>query len=111
MENKPASLLVVPLGKALSGIFHLGVVDRWLATPKRARIAHWSLSRDRRINMQLTKMIARLMVQLQPNFAVASSSKLEEVMHRRNLENFKLATTKPKASLGFFSKRLKNNIQ
>ena len=26
-------------------------VDRWVATPKRARIAHWSLSRDRRINM------------------------------------------------------------
>ena len=40
VENKPASLLVVPLGKALSGIPHLGVVDRWLATPKRARIAH-----------------------------------------------------------------------
>ena len=38
VENKPASLLVAPLGKALSGI--LGVVDRWLATPKRARIAH-----------------------------------------------------------------------
>ena len=42
MENKPASLpvLVVPLEKALSGIPHLGVVDRWPATPKRARIAH-----------------------------------------------------------------------
>ena len=40
MKNKPASLLVVPLGKALSGIPHLDVVDRWLATPKRARIAH-----------------------------------------------------------------------
>ena len=39
VENKPASLLVVPLGKALSGFPHLGVVDRWLATPKRARIA------------------------------------------------------------------------
>ena len=43
VENKPASLLV-PLGKALSGIPppppRLGVVDRWLATPKRARIAH-----------------------------------------------------------------------
>ena len=25
VENKPASLLVVPLGKALSGIPHLGV--------------------------------------------------------------------------------------
>ena len=32
MENKPASLLAVPLGKALSGIPHLGVVDRWLVT-------------------------------------------------------------------------------
>ena len=38
----------------LAGFPHHGVVDRWLATPKRARIAHWSLSRDRRINMQLT---------------------------------------------------------
>ena len=53
MVNKPASLLVVSLGKALSQIPHLGVVDKWLATPKRARIAHRSLSRDRRINMQL----------------------------------------------------------
>ena len=33
---------------------HFGVVDKWLATPKQARIAHWLLSRDRRINMQLT---------------------------------------------------------
>ena len=40
VKNKPASLLVVPLGKALSGIPRLGVVDRWPATPKRARIAH-----------------------------------------------------------------------
>ena len=40
MENKPASLLVVPLGKALGGIPHLGVADRWPAAPKRARIAH-----------------------------------------------------------------------
>ena len=40
VENKPASLLVVPLRKALSGIPPLGVVDRWQATPKRARIAH-----------------------------------------------------------------------
>ena len=40
VENKPASLLVVPLGKTLNGIPHLGAVDRWLATPKRARIAH-----------------------------------------------------------------------
>ena len=36
VRNKPASLLVVPLEKALSGIIsHLGVVDGWLATPKR----------------------------------------------------------------------------
>ena len=38
VENKPASLLVVPLGKALSGI--------------PLSIAHSSLSCDRRINMQ-----------------------------------------------------------
>ena len=41
VENKPASLLVVPLGKALSGIFYLGVEDRWPATPKRACIAQF----------------------------------------------------------------------
>ena len=34
MENKPASLIVVPLRKALGGIPNLGVVDRWPATPK-----------------------------------------------------------------------------
>ena len=36
MENKPASLLVVPLGKARREIPpwpHLVVVDRWQATP------------------------------------------------------------------------------
>ena len=40
MENKPASLLVVPLGKALNDVANLGVIDRWLATSKVARIAH-----------------------------------------------------------------------
>ena len=54
MKNKPASSLV-PLGKAfIAGFTHFGVVDRWMATPKRARIAHGSLFRDGRINMQLT---------------------------------------------------------
>ena len=52
MEKKPASLLVVPLGKALTGLPHLGVVDRWLATLERARIAHSSLSCGRRMSMQ-----------------------------------------------------------
>ena len=38
MENKPASLDVVPLVKSLGGILpHLGVVDKRLAIPKRAR--------------------------------------------------------------------------
>ena len=37
VENKQASLLVAPLGKALIGIPHLGVVDRRPATLKRAR--------------------------------------------------------------------------
>ena len=42
MESKPGSLLVVSLEKALGGgqhlaFSHLGVVDRWLATSKRAR--------------------------------------------------------------------------
>ena len=35
----PASLLVVPLGKALRGIPHLGEEGKWLATPKRVCIA------------------------------------------------------------------------
>ena len=35
----------------VTGFPHLGVVDRWPTTPKRARIAHRSLSRDKRINM------------------------------------------------------------
>ena len=39
VKNKPASSLVVPLRKALSGFPHLGGVYRWLATLKRARIA------------------------------------------------------------------------
>ena len=33
-NSKPESLLVVPLGKAISGIPHFGVVDKWLTTPK-----------------------------------------------------------------------------
>ena len=37
MKNKSQSLLM-PLGKALSGIPNLKVVDRWPATPKRARL-------------------------------------------------------------------------
>ena len=37
VENKPESLLVVPLGKALTGIPHLRVVDRWPVSPKRGR--------------------------------------------------------------------------
>ena len=44
MDNKPASSLVVPLGKALRN-----VINRWPATPKRARTVLPSLSRDRRI--------------------------------------------------------------
>ena len=40
VENKPASLLVVPLGNALAAFPHLGVVVRWPAIPQRARIAH-----------------------------------------------------------------------
>ena len=47
VENKPASLLV-SLGKALSGISLSWVVDRWPATLRRARIALWSLSRDKK---------------------------------------------------------------
>ena len=53
MENKPASLLVVPLGKTLSGISHLGKIDKWLTTPERARYSALIASRDTRINMQI----------------------------------------------------------
>ena len=35
--NKPASLFVVPLGKARKRFPHLGVVDRWPPASKRAR--------------------------------------------------------------------------
>ena len=37
MENKLASLLVVPLEKTLGEISHLGMVDRGPATPKQVR--------------------------------------------------------------------------
>ena len=37
MRNKPASVLVVPFEKALSGISHLGVVDSQPVTRKRVR--------------------------------------------------------------------------
>ena len=37
VENKPASLLGLKMH--LAGFPHLGVVDRWPATPQRARIA------------------------------------------------------------------------
>ena len=36
MKNKLASLVVVPLGKALADFPHLDVVGRWPATPERA---------------------------------------------------------------------------
>ena len=35
--NKPASLLVVPLGKTRKGFPDFGVANRWPPTPKRAR--------------------------------------------------------------------------
>ena len=35
------------------GFPHLREVDRWPVTPERARLALRTLSRDRRINMQL----------------------------------------------------------
>ena len=47
VENEPASSLVVPLGKALAGFLHFGVVDRWPATPTHARYCALSLSRDK----------------------------------------------------------------
>ena len=54
MENKPASLLVVPLGRHSVGFPHFRLVDRWPVTPKRARYSALIVSRDKRINnMQL----------------------------------------------------------
>ena len=40
VENKPASLLVVPLGKALSGITPSYMIDRWLSTQASSCITH-----------------------------------------------------------------------
>ena len=45
--------------KHLAGFPHLGVVDRWPFTPKRARHSARSFSRDRRINMQLNTRYLR----------------------------------------------------
>ena len=55
VEDKPGSVLVVPLGKALSGI-PPSWCGRQMAGNSQARSysALISLSRDRRINMQLT---------------------------------------------------------
>ena len=53
MENKLASLLVVPLEKALNGIPHFRLVHKWSATPKRACDSVLIVFTDRRINMQL----------------------------------------------------------
>ena len=36
MENKPASLLLCHCEGHLAGLPHLGVLDRWPVTPKRA---------------------------------------------------------------------------
>ena len=55
VENKPQVYLLRRSGKHLAGFPNIGVVDRWLVTPKRARIALSSFSRDKRINMQLNK--------------------------------------------------------
>ena len=59
VENKPASSLVVSLGKALNGTPHLYVedIDPEMATPKRVRTyrpkhSDTSLSREWRINME-----------------------------------------------------------
>ena len=38
MENKPASLLVVSLGKALNGTPHFYVEDRWPSYPSEERV-------------------------------------------------------------------------
>ena len=62
MKTKPASLLAGPLGKALSGISPSCCGRKWPATPKRLRIAHSPLSRDRRINMQLNSNTVPLML-------------------------------------------------
>ena len=40
MENKPASSLVVSLGKALNGLPHLYVEDRWPRFPSEKQAGH-----------------------------------------------------------------------
>ena len=60
------SIFVLSWERHLAGFPHLGVEDRWLATPKRARIAHCSLSRNRRINMQLTNLLTNSFPPLEP---------------------------------------------
>ena len=47
MENKPASLLVVPLGKTFDGIPHVIVVD---SKPQADLHSASTLSRDKRSN-------------------------------------------------------------
>ena len=69
MENKPTSLLIVPLGKALSGITHLGVVDRWPATAnfaKRARysaLIAFSRQRDKYATKKITVLTSAIVVE------------------------------------------------
>ena len=67
--------------KHLTGFPHLGVKDKWAATRKRARIAHWSLSRCRRINMQL-KMIIRALVKQHSNYCVSQSNFTHDIFYR-----------------------------
>ena len=77
----------------LAGFPHLGVVDRWPASPKRARIAHWSDSRDRRINMQLNTKIQNTV--FSPNSEKAKSlissrisKKVVRVLNLSQTKNF-----------------------
>ena len=45
------------LDRHLTGFSHHVVVDTWMATSKRAGTAHWSLSRDGRIDMPLNTKV------------------------------------------------------
>ena len=68
VKNKPQAYLLRCWEGHLAGLPQLDGIDRWLATPKWARTAHWLLSRDRRSNMQLNKNIIRKQLRYSSNW-------------------------------------------
>ena len=50
VKKKPASSFVVPFGTTFSEISHLGVADRLLESPKRARHSASIAKKDKHMN-------------------------------------------------------------